>query len=68
MIFKETGRLGDPYSRLGEATKQIHLAIEGCEEDGDARALREALVLIDGVRVEEQGVSDGDYPRERTIQ
>lgn len=60
MRVEETERLDDPFSRLGEAKKQIHLAIDGCDEDADARALREALTLIDGVRVEAQGVSDDD--------
>lgn len=60
MRVENTARPDDPFSRLGEAKKQIHLAIDGCDEDADARALREALTLIDGVRVEAQGVSDDD--------
>lgn len=60
MSLKETGCRADPYSRLGEAEKQIHLAIDGCAEDEDARDLREALTLIDGVRAEAQAISHDD--------
>lgn len=60
MSLKETGCRADPYSRLGEAKKQIHLAIERCDEDADVRDLREALSLIDGVRTEAQAISHDD--------
>lgn len=58
MGVEKTERPDDPFSRLGEAKKQIHLAIDGCDEDADARDLREALTLIDGVRIEAQVVGD----------
>lgn len=54
MSVEKTGRPVDPYSRLGEAKKQIHLSIDGCEEDADARELRKALALIERVCVESQ--------------
>lgn len=68
MSSEKTGRPADPYSRLGEAKKQILLAIEGCEEDVDTSDLREALTLIEEVRIEAQDVSDTDYPHEQMIQ
>lgn len=35
-----------PSVRLGEARKQIHLAIEGCDEDVDVSDLQEVLRII----------------------
>lgn len=52
MSLERSGCRDGPYSRLGEATKQIHLAIEGCDSEADARDLREALTLIEGVRAD----------------
>lgn len=58
MSLEPSGRRDGPYSRLGEAKKQIHLAIEGCDADADARDLREALALIEGVRAEERSMAE----------
>lgn len=47
-----------PSARLGEARKQINLAIEGCGEDTDGSDRREALRLINGILVGADSVSD----------
>lgn len=60
MGVQKTGSPADPYTRLGEAKKQINLAIEECDEDADARELHEALTLIEAVLVEEQPLLETD--------
>lgn len=49
---------GTPPSRLGEAEKQIHIAIEKLDDEALADDLQEALRLVKSARSE---ISDSDY-------
>lgn len=60
MSYEPTASRDQPSSRLREAHKQIHLALERCDDDEDVRELREALALIDGVRVDREPIEATD--------
>lgn len=47
-----------PASRLRQASKQIHLAEDGLEDDSLTDDLQEAILLVEGVRGEISDAND----------
>lgn len=60
MSYETTASRDDPSTRLREAHKQIHIALERCDNQEDVRNLREALALIDGVRTHGEPIEATD--------